>query len=246
MRNAHPSLDTLAIAKYTRPSELVMAGTGPIRILIFLLVITASAFCQHSEAPATTDSLPDSPFPQTSAHRFEEFVKDSRLPVRELGLVDEARALRRDFGGVTSGVSLYKEQFEFKPASAQAASDDPFEKYFRHSSLTQNLTYRPSASDSLIGRATHAATSILISRDQEGRARLNTPYLLSVLTSAAAHTAYRPYWRRSVSQPFSEFGSTIGDDAGMKVFHTFEPGIRQLVKSHEPRFVSKIEARLKH
>jgi hypothetical protein len=64
---------------------------------------------------------------------------------------------------------------------------------------------------------------------------------LRVLTASVAHSAYRPYWRRSATQPISDFGSTVGSDAGMNVFHEFEPGILQLVKSHEPKFVSKIE-----
>jgi hypothetical protein len=222
-----------------------MAGSGPIRILIFLLLTASIAFCQHSETPGNPDPFPDSPLPQTSAHRFEEYVKDSRMPVREVGSASEASVLRSNFHILTPRVALYEKQFEFKTESAQSVSRDPFAKYFRHSVLNQAVTDHSEPSDTFMGRATHAAASILISRDEEGRARLNTPYLLSVLTSAAAHTAYRPYWRRSVSQPFSEFGSTIGDDAGMKVFHEFEPGIRQLVKSHEPRFVSKIEARIK-
>jgi hypothetical protein len=222
-----------------------MAGNGPIRILVFVVLTVSRALCQQSMKLPTTDSLPDSPLPQISAHRFEDFVKDLRVPVRQLGPANESSVLRSDFGSVNAGFALYRERFQFKAESAQAASGDPLEKYFRHPSLNQSVAYHPSTSDGFMGRATHAATSILISRDEEGRARLNTPYLLSVLTSAAAHTAYRPYWRRSVSQPFSDFGSTVGDDAGMKVFHELEPGLRALVKSHEPRFVSKIEARIK-
>jgi len=46
------------------------------------------------------------------------------------------------------------------------------------------------------------------------------------------------------SRPASDFGSTFGSDAGMKVFHEFKPGILQLVKSHEPDFVSAIGERI--
>jgi hypothetical protein len=127
------------------------------------------------------------------------------------------------------------------------------EKANRKPSDTEDLTaqlfrpssrYHASTSESLIGRATDAATSIVLPRDEDGDRRLNTPYLLRVLTAAAAHSAYRPYWRRSISQPFSDFGSSVGNDAGMNVFHEFEPGILQLVKTHEPKFVSKMEEHL--
>jgi hypothetical protein len=65
-----------------------------------------------------------------------------------------------------------------------------------------------------------------------------------VLTSAAVATAYRPYWARSASTTFKDLGSTIGSDAGINVFHEFWPGIRQVLKRHSPKFVSRIEERI--
>src|SRR5712692_1802688 len=50
---------------------------------------------------------------------------------------------------------------------------------------------------------------------------------LGALTSVAIATAYRPYWARSTSATFRTFGSTIGSDAGINLFHEFGPGIRQ-------------------
>jgi hypothetical protein len=65
-----------------------------------------------------------------------------------------------------------------------------------------------------------------------------------VLTSSAAHTASRPYWAQSASATFNDFGSTMGSNAGVNVFHEFEPGIRQLVRGHIPRVVSRIGERI--
>jgi len=100
--------------------------------------------------------------------------------------------------------------------------------------------YRASDSDNLFVRAFWAASSTLITRGGDGSSHLNNHYLLKVLTSAAASTADRPYWRRSTSQPLADIGSTIGNDAGMNVLHEFQPGILQLVRNHQPKFVSKI------
>ena len=54
----------------------------------------------------------------------------------------------------------------------------------------------------------------------------------------------RPYWARSTSATFNNFGPTIGRDAGMNLFHEFGAGIRQMVKGHAPKSVLKIEERI--
>jgi hypothetical protein len=120
---------------------------------------------------------------------------------------------------------------------------DSLGKYLYPSLLKRNLDYRPLSGGSVMGRATYAASRIFFTHDDSGKGRLNTSYFLRVLSSAAMHTAYRPYWRRGVSEPFSDFGSTIGNDAGMNLFHEFGPGLQQMMKSHAPKFVSRIEER---
>ena len=65
-----------------------------------------------------------------------------------------------------------------------------------------------------------------------------------MLASVAVHTAYRPYWARSPSETFNNFGSTIGGDAGINVLHEFRPRILQMVKGLTPKFVSRIEDRI--
>src|SRR4029077_15821713 len=110
----------------------------------------------------------------------------------------------------------------------------------------RNLNYHPSSSSSLMGRAMYAASGVFITRDEPRKGRLNSSYFLGVLSSVAVHAAYRPYWARSSGAPFGDFGSTIGNDAGMNLFHEFRPGLEQLMKNHAPRFVSRIEERIGH
>ncbi len=133
-----------------------------------------------------------------------------------------------------------------KPDRVQKESSDFFDKHLYPSLFKRGLNYHPSSSDNLMGRATYAASRIFVTRDDSGKGRLNTSYFLGVLTSAVIHTAYHPYYRRSPSQPFNDFGSTIGNDAGMNLLHEFGPGLQQLMKSHAPKFVSRIEERLGH
>ena len=204
-----------------------MAGNLPSRLLLFVFLAPSVAFCQQNERLAKP--LPDAPSLQTTtkAETLRAVLDTTRLPMDTLGSANRRPALRFDFGHFSTS--------EVRKQAADAAEPVPF-------LANRPLTFRTSTSDSFLGRVADAASGIVLTRDSDGNRKLNTPYLMRVLAVSVAHSAYRPYWRRSATQPISDFGSTVGSDAGMNVFHEFEPGILQLVKSHEPRFVSKIQA----
>lgn len=210
----------------------------PIRVISFLLFAACAALSQQPQE----GSLPDAPSVQASAEPdiFRTLVAspltlgadgaDGRL-TRASELANATHPAQPRFALLNSAEPVQKESGDF------------FAKHLYPSLLKRRLNYHPASSGSLMGRATYAASRIFVT-DDSGKGRLNTSYFLGVLTSAAIHTAYRPYWTRSPSQPFNDFGSTIGNDAGMNLFHEFGPGFQQLMKSHAPRFVSRIEERL--
>lgn len=132
----------------------------------------------------------------------------------------------------------------YEAVPAQKESGAFFRKYLEPSLSNRHLRYQASAKASWMGRATDAASRILVTRDESGRQRLNGSYFLGVLTSVAVHSASRPYWARSNSVPLGDFGSTVGNDAGMNLMHEFGPGLRQAVTGHMPGFVFKIEERM--
>lgn len=134
----------------------------------------------------------------------------------------------------------------YKTSAAPKQSSDFLSKLLTPSQSGQNPRYRASLRDNLMARATDAASSILVTRDESGKRRLNTSYLVGVMTIVAAHTASRPYWARpgSASAPIGDFGSTVGNDAGMNLLHEFGPGLREAVTGHLPSFVFKIEQRV--
>jgi hypothetical protein len=127
---------------------------------------------------------------------------------------------------------------------AQREASDFFSKHLYPSLLNSNFRYRPSASDSVMGRATDAASRIFVTRDESGKRKLNTSYLFRVATSVAAHSASRSYRARSGTAPLGDFGSTVGNDAGMNLAHEFGPAVRHMVTGHLPEFVSRIEERI--
>ena len=209
-----------------------MAGSLPNRLISFVLLAASAAFCQQDRRSA--NSLPDAPTKQTvpQPETFRAILDTARLPVDTLGPVTVDHAMRFDPGHFVEEQSIRKE-------SAAGSSEVPF-------LVNRTSSFHASTNNSFLGRVADAASGIVLTRDNEGNRKLNTPYLMRVLTASVAHSAYRPYWRRSATQPFNDFGSTVGSDAGMNVFHELEPGILQLVKNHEPRFVSKIQDHASH
>jgi hypothetical protein len=127
---------------------------------------------------------------------------------------------------------------------SQKESSNFIVKYLYPPLVKRRLLYHPSTSNTFTGRSIYAASHIFVTRDDSGKRRLNASYFLGVLSLVAVHSARRPYWARSASAPFNDFGSTIGNDAGINLFHEFEPGIRQMVKGHTPKFAFKIEERI--
>jgi hypothetical protein len=109
-----------------------------------------------------------------------------------------------------------------------------------------NLRYRPSDNNTVLGRATDAASRILLTRDQTGKRKFNSTYFLRLATAVAADSASRKYRARSKTAPLSDFGSNVGNDTGMNLLHEFGPGLQQAVVSHLPKFVSRIQARILH
>jgi hypothetical protein len=233
-------------------------------VIAFFLLTTCGALCQGerpsasliqgdtSNSPAierqampTPQCLPDAPsvHPETHAEKVHTFMDEagSRLTVGafiKAEMIGETELRRVTLGPQPSLTVPYKAVFN------QEESSTSFGKLLYPLVLKQNLGYHASTNGSFLGRATYAASRVFVMRDDSGKRNLNTAYFLGVLASAAIQTAYRPYWARSSSETFNNFGSTIGSDAGMNVFHEFGPGIRHLVKGHTPKFVSKIEDRI--
>jgi hypothetical protein len=142
-----------------------------------------------------------------------------------------------------SATLLYK-RVEVQNVEVQNKRDAFLSKYLDPTKLNEAPRYQPSSHDKVMERATDAASRIFVTRDESGKRRLNTPYFLRVLTSVAAVNASRRYRARSGTAPLSDFGSTIGSDAGRNLLREFGPGIRQVVTSHMPQFVFRIQDRV--
>jgi hypothetical protein len=242
----------------------------PIRVISLILLAACGAMCQKpppvgspqrlqfggSDSPQvprqemrTWSSLPDAPssvqlpIPTATFHPFGN-EQGSPLTLGAVGI--GAGAMRgTELPHVTPGPQPGLNG-HYQVAFVQKESNGFLGMYLYPSLLQQNTRYYPSTSDNFMGRASYAASRIFVTRDDSGKGRLNTRYFLGVLSSVAMSAAYRPYRTRSTSETFNNFGSTIGSDAGINVFHEFRPGIRQIVKGFTPKFLSTIEERVTH
>jgi hypothetical protein len=241
---------------------------APIRVISFFLLAACGALCQSDrpsvdllpelqsdgsnspelqrEEMRTWSSLPDAPsvLLPAQAEKFHTFVDEAPSPLR-LGTVDiNARVIREEELGQATPRPQPSLTAPYKAGLIPEEPSTFFDKYLYPSLRKQHPLYYPSTSGSFVGRATDAASRIFITRNDAGKRRLNTSYFLGVLTSVAIHTAYRPYWTRSTSATFNNFGSTIGSGAGISLFREFGPGIRQMVKGYAPKLQSRVEERI--
>jgi len=195
------------------------------------------------QAMRTSESLPDAPSVQrrTQAEKVQTFIDQmpSPLPLGVTGVdAGVPRTARQDhiIPGPRPNFTAVP-----NPASTQKEAPTFVDNYLYPSLLKRRLRYTPSASGSFMGRVTDAAWRNFITHDGSGRGRLNTSYFIGVLTSVVIHTAYRPYWARPASMNFNNFGSTIGSDAGLNLFHEFEPNLRRMMKGRRPKVGPEIE-----
>jgi len=240
------------------------------RIALIILLAPCEALCQKSPSADLlqglhfdgSDSLqvqrqemhrwsalPDAPSsirPPKRAETFSTFVNETSPPLT-LGAVGVSAGAMRgtEPGAVTVGPQPSLTA-HYQVAFVQKESSNFLARYLHQPLLKQDACSYASTSSGFMGRASYAASRIFLMRDDSGKTRLNTSYLLGLLTSVAGATARRPYWARSTSGTFNNFGSTIGSEAGINVFHEFGPGIRQMVKGHAPKFVSGIAERITH
>jgi len=232
----------------------VAIRTAPIRAISFVLLVASAALCMN---PPPVDGLRGSQSEILAAGSLPDAPSTVQPPIHEEK--SRARSIAGQMPRAISINGMHEAELEcFHPLAPRSSTtlyqvsflqDGPStlrDKYLYPTPLKQDTRYYPSTSESFFGRASNAASRIFVTRDDSGKAKVNTRYFLGALSAVAMHAAYRPYGARSTSETLNNFGSTVGGDAGISVFHEFRPGILQLVKGITPRFLSRIEERITH
>jgi hypothetical protein len=189
---------------------------------------------QRQELRTAQSSLPDAPsaVPAKQQERFQAFV-EVRSPLI--------------FDGATINAGTIRESPEyFAPKVTHS-----FSALYGAPVVQKKPNVFPDnhTSDSFLGRANYAASRLFIARDDSGKKKFNTSYLLAALASAAVtNTTYRryrtqlvPYQAQSVSGTFGNFGSTVSGDAGERIFRQFWPQIHQILRGHSLKALQRVE-----
>jgi hypothetical protein len=229
------------------------------RMVCFCLCATCGASGQGlhfrneapNEVPATSPKssslLPDAPSAIVPAPAALEPVSVQRISTEAHSSLRIA-PLNVAAVGMPVATARFQAVLAFDPDQhlEQSKSSALFFKHLNSSLTNPNLRYRPSDNNTVLGRATDAASRVLLTRDQSGKRKFNSTYFLRLATAVAADSASRKYRARSKTAPLSDFGSNVGNDTGMNLLHEFGPGLQQAVVSHLPKFVSRIQERILH
>jgi hypothetical protein len=219
-------------------------------MMLMLALATATAFAQEEttlpQDPAYVENayvrmtessnyqaLPDAPSARlTDREKFEIFADEARSPLTFLSAGVSAgynTAANRAYGGGWNGFGR-----NYAAAVAQHQTANFLGKYLFPTLLSQDPRYHPSEKDGFWSRSTYAATRVLITRRDNGQKTINSSYLLGVLVSSAIAASYQPV-RRTSAQTLSDFGSTVGGDAGMNILKEFWPQLRSTLRPIAPK-----------
>ena len=202
-----------------------------VRIVSLSLLVASALICQDAfcQGAARNSALPDAP---------------SAVLARDAAR-GELAALAKVPGDAENAAPPLSQAVTYE---ATPAPRDPelITRLLNPGQSRQHRRYQASDRNTVMGRATDAASRIFVTRDESGRRHVNTSFLVVALTSVAAQRAERPYWLRSnsVAAPLTDVGSTFGNEAGMNLLHEFGPGLRQAVTGHLPSFVNRLQEHL--
>ena len=177
-----------------------MERTAVTRVISFLALAACEAWCQSQSPPAglpqelqfygssvpegqsqelrSQISLPDAPSvqPPTRSDKFHVFLDEARSPLT-LGAVGINAHLMREaeLQHVTPGPQPSFTDV-YKAVLIQKESSTFFGKYLYPSLLKQDPRYYRSTSGTFLGRATYAASRLIVTRNDSGKTTFNTSY----------------------------------------------------------------------
>ena len=185
----------------------------------------------------------DDPYVPLSAHqKFKHFLQQTYSPFTFLNAgVDTAYSrvtMDRHYGGGPTG---WASQFGVTVADTEARS--MFSWWIFPTLLHQDPRYLPQRRGGVISRGWHAASHVLVTRNDDGRVVFNSSGMLGIAFWAALANAYNPE-QRGGPDTLSRMAGAMEGDASGYVLREFWPDISRIFRRHEPKSLKEIEKRI--
>ena len=178
--------------------------------------------------------------PLSSEQKFSSFVAQSMSPYATF-----SSAIAAGFRPSWNN-SQYSETYANRVGHTISDQTEQgfFTKFLLPTLLHQDPRYHASDETDHVSRAEYAITRVLVGRNDNGHATLNTSELLGAVIAASLSSAYHPYRRPTPGEAASHAAGSIGVDAGMNVLREFWPDIRDRVMDHGPKVMQSLVTRL--
>jgi hypothetical protein len=182
--------------------------------------------------------------PLSNQQKFQRFLSHTVSPYTfvSAGINSTWLQINGDPSSYGGGVNGWMKRFAVSMTDTEARAF--FSQYFFPMILNQDPRYIPMRKGNLFARGWYAATRVVVGRSDNGNAVLNTSYLLSVGASKALSSAYAPPDKRNLETALLRIVGAYGSDAGSTVLEEFWPDIIRLFRSHAPKPLRQIEAKM--
>ncbi|MGH9523979.1 MAG: hypothetical protein ACRD3E_15765 [Terriglobales bacterium] len=223
-------------------AALAVAQSAPQRTIASLPLAPSAVRAEQPSWSYYRLSPADRPYvPLTSRQKFHHFAHSLYSPYTfASGLYDatwnQATGAEYRYGGGMEGWGK-----RLGCAYTDAATGQFFGYFLLPTLLHQDPRYFPVYHGSILARLKHAASSVVLTRGDDGTTQFNTSGLLGMAATSAAENLWLPAGQRSgVDVADRMLGSLQGAATGY-VLREFTPDLLRLFRRHAPKPLRNVE-----
>ncbi len=190
------------------------------------------------------ETLTEDPYqPLSAGEKWHHFLNRTHASATFVGVAEDTIFTRATGGFMyCCGIGSWGEQYAATLADTE--SRQFFGNFLFPTLLRQDPRYVPKRRGSVMSRAWYAATRVVITRNDSGRAAPNYSEFLGVAFSKALSNAYYPDHDRGGFVTANNILGTFQSDATTNLLREFWPDIRRLVHKHTPKGLRGLAERM--
>lgn len=211
------------------PSQVQVRTEAPTDVTVTNDNLRAGKAFSSSHEPL---AMPEMGVPLTLGDRFNLFLyrTGSKTNLSTIALHTTVKFDERPYGpGVPGYSKLYASKL------ADSASRNFFHTVVLSHAFGQDPRFYRSNKSSTMGRFSDAATSVVVTRTNDGRKTFNSSRVLATFFSAALSNAYYPEAERTFGNTMGRAGRRLMMDVSSGVVREFAPDLlRKLFRRNKP------------